>query len=77
MKQNSANNSASKRITANLPDALLAKAQSISEKGITETLVAGLELLCRTEALAMAQKLKGKIKLESDGGRAHGRTPPR
>lgn len=66
-----------KRITANLPDGLLAKAQSISDKGITETLVAGLELICRTEALTMAKKLKGKIQLQADGGRRHGRSTPR
>ena len=62
-----------KRITANLPEALLSKAQAISDEGITETLVRGLELICRSEALGFAKQLKGKIKLQNDGGRIRGR----
>lgn len=63
-----------KRITANLPSELLEKAQKITGEGITETLVKGLELVARSEAIEMARKLKGKIKLEMDGGRKHGRS---
>lgn len=62
-----------KRITANIPQELLEKAQKISGEGITETLVKGLELVCRTEAAALAKKLKGKVHLDLDGGRKHGR----
>ncbi|EMP81118.1 hypothetical protein LEP1GSC162_3508 [Leptospira santarosai str. CBC1531] len=53
-----------KRITANLPENLLKKARLVTGKGITETIVMGLELLKRSRAYDKAQKLKGKIKIQ-------------
>lgn len=52
-----------RRITANLPDDLLADAMRTTGKGITETLVEGLELLRRRRAYAKALKLQGKLRL--------------
>ncbi|EKS07725.1 hypothetical protein [Leptospira santarosai] len=53
-----------KRITANLPENLLKEARLATGKGITETIVMGLELLKRSRAYDKAQKLKGKIKIQ-------------
>lgn len=55
-----------KRITANLPDALLNEALAVTGKGITETLIAGLELVRRSRAHAKASALRGKIHLDID-----------
>jgi len=55
-----------KRITANLPDALLADATAVTGKGITETLIAGLELVRRSRAHAKATALRGKLHLDID-----------
>ena len=55
-----------KRITANLPEELLDDAMAVTEKGITETLIDGLELLRRKSALQKAMELRGKIKLDID-----------
>jgi hypothetical protein len=55
-----------KRITANLPAALLEEATAVTGAGITETLVAGLELVKRSRAAAKARALKGKLDLHVD-----------
>ncbi len=55
-----------KRITANLPADLLEEATGITQKGITETLIQGLQLVKRTKAFQRAQALKGKLKLDLD-----------
>ncbi len=55
-----------KRVTVNLPKQLLDDGQVLTEKGITETLVAGLELLRRQKAYKMARQLKGKLCLDLD-----------
>ena len=55
-----------KRITANLPDDLLADATAVTGKGITETLIAGLELVRRSRAHARARTLRGKVQLDID-----------
>ena len=55
-----------RRITANLPDALLMKAMSVTGKGITETIVEGLERVSRSRALEKALALKGKISIQID-----------
>lgn len=52
-----------KRITANLPEELLEEASSLTKKGITETLIYGLQLIKRSKAFEHAQKLKGKLHL--------------
>lgn len=64
-----------KRITANLPSALLDEAIKASGKGITETLIAGLELVKRSRAFAKAQALRGKIQLDLDMDEIRERTP--
>jgi hypothetical protein len=55
-----------KRITANLPDTLLEEATAVTGKGITETLIAGLEMVRRSRAHAKASALRGKIQLDID-----------
>ena len=55
-----------KRITANLPEELLDEATAVTGKGITETLVAGLELVRRSRAHAKAAALRGRIQLHVD-----------
>ena len=67
--------SMTKRITANLPAALLDEATSASGKGITETLIAGLELVKRSRAFAKAQAIRGKIHLDLDMDEIRERTP--
>ena len=64
-----------KRITANLPAVLLDEATSASGKGITETLIAGLELVKRSRAFAKAQALRGTIHLDLDMDEIRERTP--
>lgn len=55
-----------RRITANLPGDLLEEATAVTGKGITETLIAGLELVRRSRARAKAAALKGKLSLDID-----------
>jgi hypothetical protein len=57
---------ATRRVTANLPVALLERARRVTGKGITETLVEGLELVRRSSAAARARTLKGKLRLDLD-----------
>jgi len=57
---------ATRRVTANLPEALLERARRVTGKGITETLVEGLELVRRSSAAARARTLKGKLRLDLD-----------
>jgi len=57
---------ATRRVTANLPVALLERARRITGKGITETLVEGLELVRRSSAAARARTLKGTLRLDLD-----------
>ena len=55
-----------KRITANLPRDLLEDAIRASGKGITETLIEGLELVRLSAAYEKAMALKGKVHLDVD-----------
>jgi hypothetical protein len=55
-----------KRITANLPEALLDDATAVTRKGITETLIAGLELVRRSRAHVKAAALRGTLNLQID-----------
>jgi hypothetical protein len=55
-----------KRVTVNLPAALLSEAEEVSGRGITETIVQGLELLARRRAHTKAMALKGKLDLVID-----------
>jgi hypothetical protein len=53
-----------KRITANLPADLLRDAMEATGKGITETLVEGLQRVRQARAFEKAQELRGKISLK-------------
>lgn len=55
-----------RRVTANLPTELLRTAQEVTGKGITETLVEGLELVRRRRAGQMLKALKGRVTLDID-----------
>jgi hypothetical protein len=55
-----------RRVTANLPARLVDDACQVTGKGITETLVAGLERVRRSAAAAKARALKGKLSLTID-----------
>ena len=55
-----------KRITANLPAELLDEAMETTGKGITETLIDGLEQVRRRRAFERALSLKGKLRLDVD-----------
>ena len=55
-----------KRVTANLPADLLDAATAVTGAGITETLVAGLELVKRSRAAAKARELRGRVHLQID-----------
>ncbi len=54
------------RVTTNLPSELLDEACKTTGKGITETLVEGLQLIRRSRALEKAVSLKGKLRLDID-----------
>jgi hypothetical protein len=58
--------SGQRRVTANLPGALLDDAMEVTGKGITETIVAGLDLVRRTRAYRTAMALRGKVRLKID-----------
>ena len=55
-----------RRISANLPAGLLDEARRTTGKGITETLVDGLELVRRSAAARKAARLKGRLHLKVD-----------
>ena len=55
-----------RRVTANLPVKLVDDACQVTGKGITETLVAGLERVRRSAAAGKARALKGKLRLAID-----------
>ena len=58
-----------KKITANIPARLLARAQAETGLGITETLVAGLEELQRSRKRGALRTLRGKIPFQLDLGK--------
>ncbi|MFL5263407.1 MAG: hypothetical protein ACJ79R_06465 [Anaeromyxobacteraceae bacterium] len=55
-----------RRVTANLPAALLEKACAVTGKGVTDTLVEGLEMVRRRAAAARLKALRGKLTLDID-----------
>ncbi|MBI3016526.1 MAG: hypothetical protein HYY62_00780 [Deltaproteobacteria bacterium] len=55
-----------KKVTVNLPEDLLKKTQALLHKGITETLVSGLEEIIRRHQLKALSHLRGKIKFNLD-----------
>lgn len=55
-----------RRVTANLPIETLDRARRVTGKGITDTLIAGLELVNRSDAARKAARLKGRLHLDVD-----------
>lgn len=66
-----------RRITANLPDDLLEEAMETTGKGITDTLIEGLERVLRARAHRKAMALKGRLALDIDLEVARERRPRR
>lgn len=64
---------ATRRVTANLPAELLEAAQDVTGKGVTETIIEGLEQVQRRRFYERALKLRGKMRLEIDVGETRGR----
>jgi hypothetical protein len=55
-----------KRVTVNLPRALLKEAVAVTGGGTTDTIVQGLQLLARQRAHVKGMALKGKLDLRID-----------
>lgn len=53
---------ANRKITIELPDDLVQKAQQNTGEGVTATIRRGLELLAASTAYTELQKLRGKVK---------------
>lgn len=51
-----------RKITVEVPAALLVRAQQASGSGITQTVRAGLELLAASRAYDRLRKLRGKVR---------------
>jgi hypothetical protein len=51
-----------RKITVEIPTALLEKAQRASGAGITQTVRAGLELLAASQAYERLRQLRGKVR---------------
>ena len=62
-----------RRITANLPEDLLDAAQEVTGKGITETLIEGLEQVKRRRFYERALRLRGKLQLDVNLEETRGR----
>lgn len=63
-----------RRVTANLPSDLLEAAQEVTGKGITETLIEGLEQVRRRRFYDRALALEGKLPLKIDTEETRGRS---
>jgi len=59
-------NEPTQKITAHIPVSLLREAQSVTGKGITETLKIALNQLARANAYEDLRKMRGKIKFSID-----------
>jgi hypothetical protein len=55
-----------KKITANIPAKLLDSARAATGLGITETLIAGLQELERSQKRSALRKLRGRIRFDLD-----------
>jgi hypothetical protein len=55
-----------KRVTINLPAGLLKEAEETTGKGITETILEGLQLIKQRRAYMKAIKMRGKLNLSID-----------
>ncbi|HYR91841.1 MAG TPA: hypothetical protein VE422_47795 [Terriglobia bacterium] len=56
---------ANRKITLELPEDLLRKAQQCTGEGVTATVRRGLELLAAARAYTGLQKLRGKVKFST------------
>ena len=54
--------SLAKKITVEIPEELLSKAQKATKQSITETIRQGLRLVAASEAYENLRKLRGKVK---------------
>lgn len=54
------------KVTVNLPAEVLHEAQRITGRGITQTLIEGLEALQRREKLSALRDLKGRVRFTLD-----------
>ena len=57
---------ASTKVTVNLPKGTLAHARSVTGKGITATIIEGLEELEKRAHRSALRALRGKIRIELD-----------
>ena len=64
---------ATRRITLNVPANVLATARRETGKGITETVIEGLEILMRRNAGKRLLALAGKLELDIDIDESRGR----
>jgi hypothetical protein len=55
-----------RKVTANLPTEALARAQKLTGKGVTATLIDALEALDRSAKRSALRQLRGKIAFELD-----------
>ncbi len=55
-----------RKITVNVPVAVLAEAKRITGKGVTGTIVDGLRELQRTKKRSALRRLRGKVRLSLD-----------
>ena len=55
-----------RKVTANIPQDILANAQRLTGKGITLTLVEGLKALDRNARRSALRQLRGKVGFELD-----------
>ncbi|HYS55224.1 MAG TPA: hypothetical protein VER58_15815 [Thermoanaerobaculia bacterium] len=62
-----------RRVTANLPGDLLDAARKITGRGITETIIEGLEAVKRRRFYERALALQGKVRLKVDLEAVRGR----
>ncbi|MGA6982831.1 MAG: hypothetical protein WCC95_23135 [Candidatus Sulfotelmatobacter sp.] len=51
-----------RKITVEIPDALLKKAQQASGSGITQTVRTGLQLLAASQAYDRLRQMRGKVR---------------
>lgn len=54
------------KVTVSLPTQALRRARTITGRGITATILAGLEALDRKERRSALRALKGRVRLELD-----------
>jgi hypothetical protein len=58
-----------RKITLNVPEDLLARAQKASGQGITETIRQGLRLVAAAETFREVSRLRGTVKFSVDARR--------